>query len=118
HDALNNNSTGEDNAGFGLRALFDNTTGNQRTGLGVSANSLGAAYHNSTGVGYNADCTAANQVRIGNAAVTSIGGFEAWTDFSDSRFKTDVTENVPGLDFINRLRPVTYHIDVHAINDF
>jgi hypothetical protein len=98
--------------------LFENTTGDQRTGLGVSANSLGAAYNNSTGVGYNADCTASNQVRVGNAAVTSIGGFANWTNVSDSRFKTNVTENVPGLAFINQLRPVTYTIDVRAIDAF
>jgi hypothetical protein len=98
--------------------LFENTTGNQRTGLGVSANSLGVAFNNSTGVGYNADCTASNQVRVGNAAVTSIGGFANWTNVSDSRFKTNVTENVPGLAFINQLRPVTYNINVRAIDDF
>ena len=28
-----------------------------------------------TGLGFNADCTASNQVRIGNSAVTSIGRY-------------------------------------------
>ena len=27
----------------------------------------------------------------------------------------DVQENVPGLDFINKLRPVTYHLDVNGL---
>jgi hypothetical protein len=28
-----------------------------------------------------------------------------------------VQENVPGLDFITRLRPVTYHLDIHKQNE-
>jgi hypothetical protein len=28
-----------------------------------------------------------------------------------------VREDVPGLDFINRLRPVTYHLNIHRQND-
>ncbi|MEK7256347.1 MAG: tail fiber domain-containing protein, partial [Bacteroidota bacterium] len=31
--------------------------------------------------------------------------------------KTQVQENVPGLDFITRLRPVTYHLDIHKQNE-
>jgi hypothetical protein len=30
---------------------------------------------------------------------------------SDRRFKYDVKDNVPGLEFINKLRPVTYYFD-------
>jgi hypothetical protein len=50
--------------------------------------------------------------------VTSIGGPVGWTNFSDSRFKKDVNETVPGLKFIAKLRPVTYHLDVDAMADF
>jgi hypothetical protein len=50
--------------------------------------------------------------------VTSIGGFANWTNVSDGRYKKDVQENVPGLDFILRLRPVTYHLDVTGIARF
>jgi hypothetical protein len=117
-DALRNSLIGTENTGVGFEALYSTTTGNQRTALGVSANSVGAAFHNSTGLGYNADCTTSNQVIIGNASVGEIGGYEDWSNVSDSRFKTDIAENVPGIAFIQRLRPVTYHIDLHAIDDF
>ncbi|HLF62858.1 MAG TPA: tail fiber domain-containing protein, partial [Saprospiraceae bacterium] len=50
--------------------------------------------------------------------VTSIGGWEGWTDISDARFKTNIKETVPGLDFILTLRPVTYNMDPEAIASF
>jgi hypothetical protein len=41
----------------------------------------------------------------------------AWTAYSDARIKTEVKENVPGLEFINLLKPVTYHFDVDKQNE-
>ena len=116
--ALFNNTTGFRNIASGHDALLTNTTGDQRTAYGHSSNSTGADYNNSAGLGYNADCTAGNQVRIGNSSVTSIGGYEPWTDVSDTRFKRNVVEDVVGLEFIKALRPVTYNIDLHAIDDW
>jgi hypothetical protein len=52
--------------------------------------------------------TASNQVRIGTG-VTSIGGPQNWTNTSDSRIKVNVRADVPGLAFINLLKPVTYN---------
>jgi hypothetical protein len=83
--------------------------------LGYNSNSAGSAFSNNTGVGSHVICSASNQVRIGNSEVTSIGGFADWTNVSDGRFKQDVAENVPGLDFITALRPVTYTMDAEAI---
>ena len=34
------------------------------------------------------------------------------------RFKRNINENVVGLDFIMKLRPVTYTWDIHALNNF
>jgi len=34
---------------------------------------------------------------------------------SDSRLKKDISEKVPGLSFINKLRPVTYHLDTENV---
>ena len=117
-DALNKNSGGNDNTAIGRQALFNNTSGIQRTGLGNSTNSAGSTYSNNTGLGYNADCTASNQVRIGNSSVSSIGGYSNWSNISDLRFKNNIKEDVEGLSFIQKLRPVTYNIDLHAIDDF
>jgi hypothetical protein len=46
---------------------------------------------------------------------TSVGGFADWTNFSDGRYKKNLKETVPGLDFINLLRPVNFTLDVDAI---
>jgi hypothetical protein len=71
---------------------------------------------NSTALGYGAMVTGDNQVRIGNTAVTSIGGEVNWTAFSDGRFKKNLKEDIPGLSFITKLRPVTYTLDVSGID--
>jgi hypothetical protein len=73
------------------------------------------SYSNTTSLGNGSTTSASDQVRIGNSAVTSIGGFQNWTNVSDARFKKDITESVPGLTFINKLRPVTYHLDMENI---
>lgn len=39
-------------------------------------------------------------------------------NLSDGRFKTDVAEDVPGLAFISKLRPVTYHLDALKVDEF
>ena len=72
---------------------------------------------NSIAIGYQASATGSNEVYLGNSAVASIGGVVNWTATSDGRFKTDVQEDVPGLDFINRLRPVTYHFNARKLHE-
>ncbi len=57
--------------------------------------------------------TGSNKVRIGNGSVTTIGGAVGWTTGSDERIKTNIKQNVPGLAFINLLKPVTYNYDVN-----
>jgi len=58
-----------------------------------------------------ANPSSSNRVHVGNSSVNWIGGQVPWSTYSDGRIKTDVTEDVAGLDFVTRLRPVTYHID-------
>ena len=86
--------------------------------MGVGSFFNGAAYTNSTALGYNALPNGNDQARIGNFAVTSIGGYANWTNLSDARFKVNVKENVVGLEFIKKLRPVTYQLDIDAIASF
>ncbi|MBL7955386.1 MAG: tail fiber domain-containing protein [Flavobacteriales bacterium] len=64
--------------------------------------------------------TAANVIRFGDPLYNTnlAGGYGAWQNISDSRFKNDVREDVPGLAFINALRPVTYRFDIAAFHDF
>jgi trimeric autotransporter adhesin len=113
--ALYKNATGNHNSAIGRDALYNNTFGTYNTAVGFSAFSDGTAYTNSTGLGNNAEPGASNTIRLGNSTVITIGGYTNWSNVSDGRFKTNVTENVAGLDFIKLLRPVTYHLDMDAI---
>lgn len=119
-DALSNNTIGQNNTAVGYLALAGNTSGHYNTAIGISAFHGGGvdSFSNSTAVGHNADITASDQVRIGNASVTSIGGSVNWTTISDGNFKQQVIEDVVGLEFISKLRPVTYHMDIDAIDAF
>jgi len=115
--ALYSNTTGYNNTAYGTIALSNNTTGYNNTAIGYSAGPKKKIFKNTTAVGYNAIPLANNQVRIGNRKVTSIGGQVGWTSFSDARIKTNIKENVPGLAFINLLRPVTYHFNMAKENE-
>jgi hypothetical protein len=133
--ALYLNTSGTFNTGIGYGALYSNTVSNRNTAVGKNAGNLydnasfntfigsfcdanGASYTNSSAVGDLSIITASNQVRLGDMGITSIGGYAGWTNLSDSRFKTNIRENVPGMEFINKLRPVTYTFDVHGANKF
>lgn len=124
--SMNANIDGSQNTGIGVKALFSNTNGNGNTACGSFALQNNTTGYGNTGLGYAASISAANMicatavggdawalnnysVFVGSAAVNSIGGFVGWSNFSDGRFKEEVQENVPGLAFISKLRPVTYH---------
>lgn len=111
--SLYNNTTGSENTALGDDALFNNTTGSFNTGVGYLATPTPNNLTNTSAFGYNARTTASNQVRIGNSSVTSIGGWANWTNISDGRVKQNIKENVPGLDFINLLKPVTYNLNLN-----
>src|SRR6266536_2387041 len=136
YDALYYNITGYSNTASGQGALYSNTTGNYNTADGGSAGSfnnnstfctfigfdadqiVSTDFTNSTALGYASRITASNQVRIGNSSITSIGGYEPWTNLSDNRFKKNIKENVPRLEFINQLHAVTYTMDVTKRRNF
>jgi len=116
--SLYSNIGGDYNTAVGYYSLYSNTTGSSNTALGYSAFSTGTNYTNSTSLGYNAEPGASNTIRLGNSSVLTIGGFANWTNVSDKRFKINITENVVGLDFIMKLKPVTYNLDMEAIAKF
>lgn len=116
--SLSGNIGGGANTATGYNALLANTSGWYNTAVGYAAFSSGASHWFSTGIGYNATITASSQVRIGDAGTSSIGGQVGWTTLSDKRFKSNIQENVPGLDFILKLKPVTYKLNFDAIASF
>src|SRR6185295_9131957 len=59
-----------------------------------------------------ASASAGNKVRLGNASVTVVEGQVDYTFPSDARFKENVNaDEIQGLDFILKLRPVAYNFD-------
>lgn len=123
--ALNINLTGWSNTAIGYQALLFNTSGQNtaigshtghainkgynNTFLGDSANATGDFY-NSTAIGAQARVDASNKVRIGDWRVNVIEGQVAWSNPSDRRLKENIIYTTRlGLDFINRLLPVSYN---------
>ncbi|MDI9310847.1 MAG: tail fiber domain-containing protein [Limnohabitans sp.] len=110
HEAQTNNQT-NNNTSVGHQTLYTNTSGSGNTAIGYKAYFSGS-YNNGTAIGNNTAVTADNQIRFGNSAVTSIGGFANWTNVSDKRFKKSIRYNtVPGLNFVMKLKPTTYYLD-------
>ncbi|MEQ9467256.1 MAG: tail fiber domain-containing protein [Ekhidna sp.] len=118
--SFNQLTTGSYNTAVGYLAGYNVLTSTNSTYIGREADQTlaGSTLANSMALGYNAKTTASNQVRIGNTSVTDIGGYASWTDLSDARFKRNILNDVPGLDFILKLRPVTYQIDLPTLNQF
>ena len=117
------NISGEDNAAVGDRAGVGSggVTLNYCSFLG-SFSSLSVSRNNVTMLGgniLNAQCTGNNQVLLGSTAVAQIRAqVSSITAYSDARYKTNVTEDVSGLEFIKRLRPVSYNVrptELHKI---
>jgi len=137
YDALGNNTSGDFNTANGEYALLLNTRGDYNTACGVHA-----LYYNKSGnyntaigyysgpasddsnlvntgaFGYNAVVSASNSIVLGNSSITSIGGYAAWSNLSDGRFKTNITHDVPGLEFIMKLNPVVFNWDIEKLDEF
>ena len=113
------NSTGFQNSGFGGYAIASLNAGNNNTGLGYGADVSTATMNNATVIGANAIVNADNKVRIGSSSVTVIEGQVAYTFPSDGRFKYNINDNdIKGLDFILKLKPVEYNFDTKKFEEF
>ena len=126
---------GQDNVAIGVNALSancDNTnvavgnvalfvcTGAANTALGTSAGRQITSGINNTCLGKDSGRSGSpggpvesdsNVVCIGDENVASCHIQVDWTVASDKRDKTDVTPMEMGLDFVNKLEPVTYKWD-------
>ena len=118
YESLYNNTSGYQNTAQGYQTLYPNSTGYFNTALGSIAYFFAGSLQNTTCLGFGSGGQADNDNRIelGNASVSWIGGEVDWLTYSDARIKDNVKENVPGLDFITRLRPVTYNLNIHRQN--
>ena len=113
--ALHINTLGIGNTAVGHLALSNNISGSENTAVGrFAGGNLPNNVSNVTVIGANTGwlTTSSNQVNIGNFSVSWIGGQTGWFHYSDKRIKNDIKDDVPGLSFISRLKPITYHIDI------
>jgi hypothetical protein len=129
---LNN---GNYNTGLGVGALGTNTNAYYNTAVGYDAGWGYYPGYNNVFLGANTNINAhdlfnviacgqgtivgsSSTARFGNSATVSYGGWADWTNISDGRFKKNVNENVPGIEFIKKLRPVTYNLEATGLDAF
>jgi len=127
-------STGSNNIGIGQDAGASFTSGSGNTIIGSSAldgntgKDLRTA-NNVTVIGYNAAASAtgsgssvSNEVTIGNSSTATYRIFGTWSNVSDSRDKTNILPLNYGMNYIEKLKPVSFVWDMRdggkiGIND-
>ncbi len=110
---------------IGIGWLTGFTSGTHFTGDYVTMVGSQAGYltptsgSNNTYLGYQAkpsSSTVSNEIVLGNTSISSLRCQVSLTTVSDARVKDNVQENVKGLDFIMKLKPVTYTYNRMAEN--
>ena len=127
--ALTYNTTGDGNVAVGNDALFSNTTGYANVAIGISSLSgiisgitntaIGAGAgtnfmtgNNNTFIGNESSGSSlnvSNTINLGNSSITTLRAqVTSITSLSDRRDKTDILNISEGLDFVKKLRPVSF----------
>ncbi len=119
-NCLSNNTTGTYNSGLGVNALTYIQTGNGNTTFGAYSDLNGStSQYNSTAIGYGAIANNSNEIYFGDSHVTKVEMVTGILVTSDGNFKSNVDyKEVKGLDFISRLRPVTYNFEYRKFGEF
>jgi hypothetical protein len=97
-------------AGAGGGSVVGNTTGFNNTFIGANSGPTANNFSNATAIGAGTTVNASNKIRLGNASVTVIEGQVSFSNTSDRRFKQNIKEIEYGLDFIKKLKPVSYNM--------
>jgi len=139
HNSAASNTTGTHNVAIGDNSLatattvsentavgrdaLQNTTGAGNTAVGSSAGANVQAGANNTCVGQGSGNNASpsgnigsgnNIVVLGNNSIATAKIKVDWTVTSDKRDKADVEPLTMGLNFVNKLEPVTYKWDMRS----
>jgi trimeric autotransporter adhesin len=115
---LHSLTSGSYNVAVGNHAGNSITTGSYNTFLGYNATSNGN-YTNCAAIGNGATASGSNKMYFGNANVTGCHNqSNNWSGPSDVRFKFNIQENISGLEFIKKLRPVTYQYNTKQLDEF
>jgi hypothetical protein len=112
-------TTGHNNTALGFGSLTSNVTGTANIAIGANSFFPNGALDNTICIGYlsGGHVNASNRIELGNSSITTIAGQVGFSTYSDARIKDNIREDVPGLDFITRLHPVTYNLNIHRQND-
>jgi hypothetical protein len=131
YEALHNNNTGYENTAIGHGALYHNSSGNYNIAIGANSQPNLLQGTDNIAIGWGAG-SCSGFTNLSNTAVigastcaqnsnfsilstpTTIwnGGSVTWSTYSDARIKRNIKEDVTGLSFILKLRPVTYNRSV------
>jgi trimeric autotransporter adhesin len=118
-NALHNNDYGYQNVAFGVTSLWTNTSGHHNSGLGYNTDVGSSNLYNATALGNGAVVNISDKIRLGDGNISVIEGQVAYSFPSDARFKTNIKEDdVKGLEFILKLRPVVYNFDSYKFQQF
>lgn len=107
--------TGTRNLFFGMNSGGEHKYGEHNIFIGTNYSSINAS--NSICIG-GGTITGDDEIKIGNIYATNPSVPTTWSAASDKRFKRNITETVPGLNFINKLKPIQYNWDIKAQEDF
>ena len=117
--AIENTATSEYNTAVGTFAGYYHDHGYNNVFVGANTGVNAPGYYNAIAIGQGTAVTSGvSTARFGNAATVSYGGWAGWTNVSDGRYKKNVKENVPGIEFISKLRPVTYTLAATELDAF
>ena len=104
-------TTGQANTGIGKNVYEDLTDGDYNTGLGGEVEVDGSDPQHQITIGYGLGSNGDNNFTFGKAGNRVYNDFSSnasWTRSSDERKKQNIKDDSLGLDFINKLRPVTF----------
>jgi hypothetical protein len=116
YNALSDMTSSSNNIAVGYQAGSTWDLGDNNIIIGANSQGSFAGQYNFVALGSGLVVPNSNEARIGNTATTSIGGWADWSNFSDGRYKKDIQQNVIGIDFIMKLKPITYRLDVTALS--
>ncbi len=106
-------ATGGNNVFMGYQSGDNNATGTGNVVIGYDADLSGTSLTNSIAIGNTAIVNASNKIRLGNAAITAADIQVNWTITSDKNEKSEIRSDVPGLNLVTKLQPVTYYYNSH-----
>ena len=109
--ALRSQTSGDQNTAIGTFALSAANGGIDNTAIGSHALYNITSGNNNVGIGFNAmvpNAAGNHQIKLGNTAISYFGCQVGLSITSDSRWKSDIKKTSLGLNFINKLNPVSY----------